>query len=158
MIESNISNEALIDEVIKVVMCFTERMNIWETKMYYHNRIANGQFVKEEHFNKFKGLNKDELYEEYRDIVRNTCTVNGRVEGGNPLSASFGKPPAYDGIKEASITKVTLVKSNQIEVVVKGGNLPDQHTKFVLKNENNFYRIEKISKSINGLRWITEYL
>jgi len=54
MFNTNINNSLLIREVTRVVLDFTSRMNSWETKMYYCNRIQHGEYVKQEDYDKYK--------------------------------------------------------------------------------------------------------
>lgn len=158
MLNTNINDEFLIKEIIKVVIDFTSRMNLWETKMYYLNRIQNGQFIKQEFYDKYKDLSKIDLYEEYRRIIAETCNIKDSVYGGDPATVSFGKPPSFNGIEESSITELKLIDKDKIEVVTKGGNLPEQYIKFILFKKNGVWLIDQLFKRIANTEWIKAYI
>lgn len=148
----------LYDEVIKIITDFTRRMNIWETQMYYLDRIQQGSFVRQEYYEKYKDLDKQKLFDEYTKIIEDTCTLRERVYGGKPESASYGKPPKYNGIDETTIVESTLMKPDRIEIIAKGGNFPDQYIKFVLFKKNAKWRIDHLLVRIRDGEWISSYI
>jgi len=146
------------DEVVNIVIEFISRMNLWETQMYYLSRIRRGEYVKQELYEKYKDLDKQKLFEEYKKIIEDTCTQRERVYGGNPETASYGKPPKYNGINETTIVESTLVKPDRIEVVAKGGNSPDMYVKFVLFKKNGKWRIDNLLVRFCDAEWIRAYI
>ncbi|MFZ5987021.1 MAG: NTF2 fold immunity protein [Bacillota bacterium] len=137
-----------IDMALQVVLEFVERMNAWETKMYYHSRIKNNMFVKAEHENKFKGLNDDDLINEYYSIIEDMCTKKKRVYGGHPTK--YGKPPTYSGISIDAIIDSLFVKEDRIEIDTKGGCFPDQEYKFVLFKRKGKWLIDNLKTRVGN--------
>lgn len=135
----NLSHEE-IESATTVVLSFTHEMNIWETRMYYKSRIENGEFVSETNTKLVIAASYEDIKNEYYDVFNRHCTQRKRTYGGFP--SGWSKGGQYAGIDKDAVLEVKISNPSQAEVIVKGGQFPENRFKFVLFKKYDEWKID----------------
>lgn len=141
---------------LEVVLGFIEEMNDWEHKMYLVSRIKEGRIINHE---SDKAILPKESYSEfvkkYYDVFNKYCTTRERKYGGHPYS--WARHGQYQGATRETVETVNEVKPNRVEVIIKGGQLPDNKFMFVVLKKAGEWKIDS-AKSGNEDEWDIHYL
>ncbi len=140
-----------------VVLSFIYEMNIWEMRMYYKSRIENGEFVSERNAKLVIAASYEDIENEYYDVFNRHCTQRKRTYSGFP--GGWSKGGQYVGIDKGAVLEVNISKPSQAEVIVKGGQFPDNRYKFVLFKKRDGWKIDNAfwSGSASG-KWERHHL
>jgi len=143
-------------EPTDVVLSFTAKMNQWEYGMYLLSRLANQQVLNHaEDIAAVPDMSYDDFKNGYYDIFERHCTTRERKYGGEPTS--WSKQGRYVGVTKESVCSVDEVSDSRVEVVVEGGEFPDNKFLFVLLRKGDQWLIDS-AKWGDYDDWDTHYL
>ena len=144
-------------ECAVVVLTYTEKMNIWETKRFYRSRVEVGyEFTAEKDLELAGSQTIEELNLEFQRIFNQFCTQKERKYSGEPTS--WTKGGQYHGVTKDTVIDVNDINSNKVEVIVQGDALPGQKFKFVLIKQKEQWLIDHLFDAIGDDNWSRAYL
>ncbi len=146
----------MVRSPLEVVLGFIEDMNDWEHKMYLVSRVEEGREINHE---RDKALIPIESYSEfmnkYYDVFTKYCTARKRKYGGQP--SSWARNGQYQGATRETVEAVNEINSSRVEVIIKGGQFPDNKFMFVVLNISGEWKIDS-AKSSSENEWDNHYL
>lgn len=140
---------------LDVVLAFIEEMNDWEHKMYLVSRVESGGILNHETDKAL--LPKEsaaEFKEKYYDVFNKYCTKRSRKYGGHPYS--WSRHGQYIGVSKENEQSVKEINSNRVEIIIKGGQFPDNKFMFVVLKKAGEWRIDS-AKSGDEIEWDVHY-
>ena len=143
--------EADVQEAVKVVLSFTSAMNDWETRRYYRSRADAGYYTASSDAKLAGGLTAGELDSEYHVIFERHCTKRKRTYGGFPGSWTQGGQ--YAGVVASTVLETNRVQPKRIEVVCRGGMLPDHQYRFVVFKKGDRWLIDNVFTRVGDETW-----
>jgi len=146
----------MINSPLEVVLSFIEEMNDWEHRMYLVSRVESGGVLNHE---SDKALlpksSAADFREKYYDVFNGYCTKRDRKYGGQPNS--WSRHGQYIGASRESVVSINDISSNRVEVIIKGGQFPDNRFMFVLLKKGGEWKIDS-AKSGDEDEWEVHYL